>query len=146
MENKEIFIPISKIKGLDKLSNNLDFQVEKINKDQQEDSFSKKQVDAPNNLDNFLDSEYNIDLESVPSVENKFLKVKFETFLDLVNACNQDLDSLKDHEIIVNSKLFMSLVNFSNTQDEQVESNQLIKGVLIGVLSSIVLFILIKLI
>ena len=40
----------------------------------------------------------------------------------------------------------MSLVNFSNTQDEQVESNQLIKGVLIGVLSSIVLFILIKLI
>ena len=84
MENKEIFIPISKIKGLDKVSKNLDFQVEKINKDQQEESFSKKQVDAPNNLDSFLDSQYNIDLESVPSVENKFLKVKFETFLDLV--------------------------------------------------------------
>ena len=146
MENKEIFIPISKIKGLDKVSKNLDFQVERINKDQKEDSFSDEQVTTPNNLDSFLDSHYNLDLESVPSVENKFLKVKFETFLNLVNTCAQDLDSFKDQEIIVNSKLFMSLVNFSNTQDEQVESNQLIKGVLIGVLSCIVLFILIKLI
>jgi len=146
MENKEIFIPISKIKGLDKVSKNLDFQVERINKDQKEDSFSDEQVTTPNNLDSFLDSHYNLDLESVPSVENKFLKVKFETFLNLVNTCAQDLDSFKDQEIIVNSKLFMSLVNFSNTQDEQIESNQLIKGVLIGVLSSIVLFILIKLI
>ena len=76
----------------------------------------------------------------------KYICISFETFLNLVNTCAQDLDSLKDQEIIVNSKLFMSLVNFSNTQDEQIESNQLIKGVLIGVLSSIVLFILIKLI
>ena len=57
MEKKEILIPISKIKGLEKVVNSLDFQVEEKSQLTPSDSF-ENQEDNNFNLKNFEIWEY----------------------------------------------------------------------------------------
>ncbi|MBI96342.1 hypothetical protein CL656_04285 [bacterium] len=159
MEKKEILIPISKIRGLDKITNSLDFQVEKVSTTNKSssvdvninDDFDLQSMDKEEDLHvgdiNFKKSNFNIDIKEIPSVEDKYLKINLKSFLDMIDSANLESDLLDGQEVVVNSKFLMSLINSKDPIDlDDSTSNQLMKGVLIGVLVSIFLFLFIKLI
>ncbi|MBT5347107.1 hypothetical protein HOJ01_01105 [bacterium] len=157
MEKKEILIPISKIKGLEKVVNSLDFQVEEKSQLTPSDSF-ENQEDNNFNLKNFdseltakkitsSSSNFNIDIKNIPSIQDKYLKINLKSFLDMIDSASLEFDVLSDQEIVVNSTFLMSIINSKDSQSlNENTSNQLIKGVLIGVFVSIFLFLFVKLI
>lgn len=159
MEKKEILIPISKIRGLEKISESLDFQVEKVSNSSKTssldvnitDDFDLQSMDPENDLrvggNNLKKSNFNIDIKEIPSVEDKYLKINLKSFLDMIDSANLEDDLLDKQEIVINSNFLMSLINSREPVDlDDSSSNQLMKGVLIGVLVSIFLFLFIKLI
>jgi len=159
MEKKEISIPISKIKGLEKVVNSLDFQVEDKSQLNPCDSF-ENQEDNNFNLKNFdseltakkitssdPNSNFNIDIKNIPSIQDKYLKINLKSFLDMIDSTNLEFDVLSAQEIVVDSTFLMSMINSKDSQSlNENTSNQLIKGVLIGVFVSIFLFLFVKLI
>lgn len=156
MENKEIFIPISKIKGLDKLKNQLDFKIEKISTDgieQEFDALETNSFDVENkiNLNSHQKSldvnNFNINISELPKLDEKFLQVNFKSFMDLVSNFKEDLSEFDNEIIVVNSQFLMRFINSNKlTNANSTDLSQMIRGILFGVLISIFLFLFIKLI
>ena len=145
----------TKIKGLEKVVNSLDFQVEEKSQLTPSDSF-ENQEDNNFNLKNFdseltakkitsSSSNFNIDIKNIPSIQDKYLKINLKSFLDMIDSASLEFDVLSDQEIVVNSTFLMSIINSKDSQSlNENTSNQLIKGVLIGVFVSIFLFFLVN--
>jgi len=174
MEHKEIEIPLSKIKGLDKNVGNINVEFKttrlksQLDKSEEVDDYSDmttgteeseldreglsqdgdksiSKEEGPLTKDQSKLSEF--DVKTVKSIDEDYFRLALGSFLNLLESTSLSKEKYEDSEIVVSSKLVLDLINSKQELEvEESKTNQLLYGAVIGVLVTLFLFLLVKII